>query len=503
MKSDKKDRGSDISTLGDTDGHATGECDHSLRMGSLCALCGKEIAKNGRLMAALHTSDKVLQTPEAALKAQEAKNKKLRDEGKLILILDLDQTILHTTITERPCSFSFAIDGCKFYVKLRPYLRSFLKKACKLFEIHVYTMGAREYAQIICNRIDPDRHIFGDRIVSRSENFNEMHKRIDRITCMDDNVIILDDRADVWSFSENLVLVRPFWYYDRIDINDPARIGRMQRRSSDLRLMRKEDAKEIMAEEQRGLSAGPKDNDGTEASLPHRFANDLQNLAFDEKANKQFGIGLHESMASSEPSQPGNVADANDGPRAGAPNPERETEHPKDEAVAQLAGGILLDMIQTGVIESNEAQPAGTAIADVPMAGAKHKKNRRNRAASLKDAELPHIYRFLKRIHKKYFEGKKTTRTILRLRLLKNMSFICARAYAPLIESLGGQVVESDPQYAIEDARSAQRFKVVNLSLAWVYEGIYRRKLPDITGYIINDFREPDNYEKELLDEFF
>ncbi len=198
------------------------KCNHSLRLGPfLCAICGAEIQKNELLYPASYTSDEILQTSEIAYKQQEIKNKELEKNNKMILILDLDQTIIHTSLTKVPYNLKFSLNHITYYTKYRPYLKSFLKKINKLFEIHVYTMGSREYADKVCQGIDPGNFFFGGRIVSRNENFNELTKKISRISCIHDNVIILDDRIDVWNNIPNLILVRPFYYYNNIDINDP------------------------------------------------------------------------------------------------------------------------------------------------------------------------------------------------------------------------------------------------------------------------------------------
>jgi len=198
------------------------ECTHSLRIDSLCAMCGREVSYDSKqLLPALHNSDKLLQTAEMAKIAQKKINKRLKSEKKMILILDLDQTILHTTHEECDCDFVFRMQNVSLYVKFRPHLQYFLEEAIKIFEIHIYTMGTREYARRICDFIDPEGIYFGKRIVSRSENFRELTKSIGRITCISRNVVILDDRLDVWNYSRNLIPIRPFWYHDKIDINDP------------------------------------------------------------------------------------------------------------------------------------------------------------------------------------------------------------------------------------------------------------------------------------------
>lgn len=41
--------------------------------------------------------------------------------------------------------------------------------------MHVYTMGTRAYAEEVCAAIDPDRKIFGGRLLSRDESGSECH----------------------------------------------------------------------------------------------------------------------------------------------------------------------------------------------------------------------------------------------------------------------------------------------------------------------------------------
>jgi NLI interacting factor-like phosphatase len=38
------------------------------------------------------------------------------------------------------------------------------------YEMHVYTMGTRAYAEEVCKAIDPDGKFFGGRILSRDES---------------------------------------------------------------------------------------------------------------------------------------------------------------------------------------------------------------------------------------------------------------------------------------------------------------------------------------------
>lgn len=92
----------------------------------------------------------------------------------------------------------------------------------KLYEMHVYTMGTRSYADAICKIVDPEGKYFGGRIISRDESgcksitLDEQlttamsAKSLVRLFPHDQSmVVIIDDRSDVWGDSPNLIKVVP------------------------------------------------------------------------------------------------------------------------------------------------------------------------------------------------------------------------------------------------------------------------------------------------------
>lgn len=52
----------------------------------------------------------------------------------------------------------------------RPGLSEFLQQVSKLYELHIYTMGTRHYAEAVAREIDPEDKLFRDRILSRDES---------------------------------------------------------------------------------------------------------------------------------------------------------------------------------------------------------------------------------------------------------------------------------------------------------------------------------------------
>lgn len=53
---------------------------------------------------------------------------------------------------------------------LRPGWKEFLMDMATKYDMHVYTMGTRAYAEEVCAAIDPDGSVFKSRILSRDES---------------------------------------------------------------------------------------------------------------------------------------------------------------------------------------------------------------------------------------------------------------------------------------------------------------------------------------------
>ncbi|KAF7436339.1 Carboxy-terminal domain (CTD) phosphatase [Pleurotus ostreatus] len=112
-------------------------------------------------------------------------------------------------------------EGCMYYIKPRPGWKEFFEETASKYEMHVYTMGTRAYAEEVCAAIDPDSKYFGGRILSRDESGSLTQKSLQRLfPCDTSMVVIIDDRADVWEWSPNLIKVIPYDFFVGIgDIN--------------------------------------------------------------------------------------------------------------------------------------------------------------------------------------------------------------------------------------------------------------------------------------------
>eukprot|EP00002_Diphylleia_rotans_P016482 TRINITY_DN3207_c0_g1_i4.p1 TRINITY_DN3207_c0_g1~~TRINITY_DN3207_c0_g1_i4.p1 ORF type:complete len:467 (+),score=85.11 TRINITY_DN3207_c0_g1_i4:43-1443(+) len=212
-------------------------CKHPSRYMDTCDECSLDLKKVNCLPDAFKSlsfapSDLGLTlSAEHAQEYQKTFKDRLHSLQKLILVLDLDETLIHTTdlsIHNVPSewvskydlkSFKLHRDPLQRYTKLRPGVSEFLASASKLYEIYVFTLGARDYGRRIAEIIDPGFKYLDESKVFTVEDAGGdkriLQKRLDCILPFDYNmVVIVDDRIDVWSAHEDNVLqVRKFVFF--------------------------------------------------------------------------------------------------------------------------------------------------------------------------------------------------------------------------------------------------------------------------------------------------
>ncbi|KAI8098007.1 uncharacterized protein B0P05DRAFT_522944 [Gilbertella persicaria] len=209
-------------------------CRHQIQYNGLCAICGSLLDINPEDPAGVTKSyanskfDVGYDTVGLTVSREEAERleaenaKRLLQSRKLSLILDLDQTILHASWDQNLTKYKDADirqfvlpkSDIVYYIKLRPGLEQFLKQVDELYELHIYTMGTRDYAEAVAKEIDPNGSIFKERILSRDESGSVTQKKLQRLfPCDTSMVVVLDDRSDVWSFAPNLIRIKPYEFF--------------------------------------------------------------------------------------------------------------------------------------------------------------------------------------------------------------------------------------------------------------------------------------------------
>ncbi|KAL8655322.1 MAG: hypothetical protein Q9210_000953 [Variospora velana] len=229
-------------------------CAHGMQFGGMCANCGQDMNElsyateqvdaSRATINMVHDKTSLVVSPFEAAKFEHEAKRRLLASKKLSLVVDLDQTVIQACVEptvgewkkdpDNPNyeavkdvrEFQLVEDtsgtrGCMYFIKLRPGLEEFLERMSRLYEMHIYTMGTRGYAQKIAEIIDPERKYFGDRILSRDESGSLVAKNLQRLFPVDTKmVLIIDDRGDVWKWNENLIKVTPYDFFVGIgDIN--------------------------------------------------------------------------------------------------------------------------------------------------------------------------------------------------------------------------------------------------------------------------------------------
>lgn len=251
------DVGDEIATANQTICEIARPCNHDIVYGGLCTMCGKEVDESEQFNANLaisHTDVNLKVSRKEATDIENNLKTRLRESKKLVLVVDLDQTVIHCGVDPTIGEWkrdpsnpnyetlkdvkSFALDEepilpllymgpkppvrkCWYYVKVRPGLKEFFERVAPLYEMHIYTMATRAYALEIAKIIDPDGSLFGDRILSRDENGSVTQKSLERLFPTDQSmVVVIDDRGDVWNWCPNLIKVVPYNFFVGVgDIN--------------------------------------------------------------------------------------------------------------------------------------------------------------------------------------------------------------------------------------------------------------------------------------------
>ncbi|PSC72296.1 RNA polymerase II C-terminal domain phosphatase-like 4 [Micractinium conductrix] len=210
-------------------------------MGGICIRCGAlrdEAEEKGVALSYIHRGLEV--SKHEAERLRQGTAERLLAQKKLLLILDLDHTLLNSTrFSEIPPESEAALRAqleaqpgdspmlyhlpfMRMWTKLRPGVRQFLEAAKDKFELHVYTMGDRHYAGEMAKLLDPTGKIFHGRVISSGDSTQRYVKDLDVVLGRERVVLILDDTEGVWPrHRENLVAPERYLYFPA----DAARFG--------------------------------------------------------------------------------------------------------------------------------------------------------------------------------------------------------------------------------------------------------------------------------------
>ncbi|KAI3934801.1 hypothetical protein MKW98_026209 [Papaver atlanticum] len=145
-------------------------------------------------------------------------------EKKKLLVLDLDETLVHRTIStgslNKTCDFSFTRGERTCYVLLRPYVRKFLERVSELFDVVIFTAGSRAYADPTLDFLDPHhkfiaRRYYKDSAVYRADGSYFKDLTIFGIDLA--KVILVDDCPTNFCMQKDNGIPIASWYTDPQD----------------------------------------------------------------------------------------------------------------------------------------------------------------------------------------------------------------------------------------------------------------------------------------------
>jgi len=145
------------------------------------------------------------------------------DIGRKCLVLDLDETLVHSKFEPAECSFSVAIDldGTNYgvYVLKRPYVDEFIAECAKMYELVVFTASLPEYANPVIDTLDKNR-LIKHRLFRGSCVFYEEKFYVKDLSMLGRDMkdcIIIDNSMLSFLFNPTNAIACTSWFGDQSD----------------------------------------------------------------------------------------------------------------------------------------------------------------------------------------------------------------------------------------------------------------------------------------------
>ncbi|KAJ4828122.1 hypothetical protein Tsubulata_050930 [Turnera subulata] len=215
-----------------------GSCSHGVILRLLCTTCGKVM--NEKYGVGFEYMQEGLRLSlEEAQRWRRAETMKVLGDEKLILVLDLDDTLINTgradlltsdekLLVERVDSgevsgislYDLGYKNSFYRTKIRPFVREFLEEASTLFQMYVYTNASKDYGSRIVKLLDPDNKYFNGRVITREASTRIGSKDLDVVLGSERVVVIVDDSPEVWpKHRANLMRIGRYLYFVKAGIH--------------------------------------------------------------------------------------------------------------------------------------------------------------------------------------------------------------------------------------------------------------------------------------------
>uniref|UniRef100_A0A7S3GAK4 FCP1 homology domain-containing protein n=1 Tax=Palpitomonas bilix TaxID=652834 RepID=A0A7S3GAK4_9EUKA len=154
-------------------------------------------------------------------------------EGRITLVLDLDETLIHST-ADKPFEYHYAVEidsrigdeelsassevplWQSLYVKKRPHAEFFLEQVCKHFEVVIFTASLKHYADLVIDGLLPDGVEVHSRLYRESCTFHEgvYVKDLARLGRDVNRSIIVDNSPFSYRFQPENAIGVTSWFED-------------------------------------------------------------------------------------------------------------------------------------------------------------------------------------------------------------------------------------------------------------------------------------------------
>ncbi|KAG2436431.1 hypothetical protein HXX76_006734 [Chlamydomonas incerta] len=183
----------------------------------------------------LHASKEVEVSRQEADRIRRETVSRLLSRRRLILILDLDHTLLNSVHMNEvgedaaprlaelqhreqeanlgPRRLLHCLADKKLWTKLRPGVFEFLDGLRDAYEMHIYTMGDKTYAAEVRRLLDPTGRLFSS-VIAKDHSTTATAKHLDVLLSADELALVLDDTEVVWpGHRRNLLQIERYHFF--------------------------------------------------------------------------------------------------------------------------------------------------------------------------------------------------------------------------------------------------------------------------------------------------
>ena len=146
-------------------------------------------------------------------------------KNKKILVLDLDETLVHSSFNKFPFKsdiiINIPIENNKYrsiHILKRPYVNLFLEKMSKIFKIIIFTSSVSSYAKRLLPHLDTNKKISNILTREKCTNYNGVYvKDLKKISRNLKDIIIIDNNPLSFLLNKENGLPIKTWHFDKCD----------------------------------------------------------------------------------------------------------------------------------------------------------------------------------------------------------------------------------------------------------------------------------------------